>query len=57
MDYQYAVFFDNVWPYPASDGSFGVPWDALLDGDNMGFSWHSGTGGDIEQAVQGLLAD
>jgi hypothetical protein len=57
MDYQYAAFFENIWPYPAADGSFGVPWDALLDGDNMGFSWHSGTGGDVQQAVQGLLAN
>ena len=33
--------FSNVYVYPSADGSFGFPWCAFLDGDNMGYVWHS----------------
>jgi thiol-disulfide isomerase/thioredoxin len=36
----YATFFSNVDPDITGD-SFGIPWGALLDGDNMGYYWHS----------------
>lgn len=39
IDFQYATLFSKLEVYAGSDGSFGVPWDAMLDGDNMSYYW------------------
>ena len=36
------TLFANVNIYSSSDGSFGVPWDAVLDGGNMQYVYTSG---------------
>jgi len=41
VDTNVETTFSNVYVYPAPDGSFGFPWAAHLDGDNMAYVWHS----------------
>jgi len=36
------ILFTNLNIYSSPDGSFGVPWDAVLDGSNMEYVYTSG---------------
>ena len=38
------TLFTNIYPYLADDGSFALPWDAVLDGDNMEYMYASSYG-------------
>ncbi len=59
---QYGSFetlFGSVNPYVQSDGTFALPWDAVLDGDNMEYMHCSMVGPyqSAAAAVNDLLAD
>jgi len=56
----FETLFGSVHPYPKPDGTFALPWDAVLDGDNMEYEFCSMVEGpypDALAAVKGLLAD
>lgn len=54
----YDVLFSSVSPYVQDDGTFALPWDAVLDGDNMEYMHCSMVGpyADAPTAVEDLLA-
>ncbi|MFH1532200.1 MAG: hypothetical protein ABIK09_15855 [Pseudomonadota bacterium] len=51
--------FANIYPYLSADGSFALPWDAILDGDNMEYIFSSGnpTFPSVTDALNAVLAD
>ncbi|MBM4371405.1 MAG: hypothetical protein FJ098_07100 [Deltaproteobacteria bacterium] len=51
--------FTYIYPYLASDGSFALPWDAVLDGDNMEYMFSSGnpTYPSITDALNAVLSN
>ena len=51
--------FTYLNPYTAADGSFSLPWEALLDGDDMTYVFSSGnpTYPSVSAAINELLAD
>jgi hypothetical protein len=51
--------FTYLYPYLADDGSFALPWDAVLDGDNMEYMFSSGnpTYPSVNDAIGTALAD
>ncbi len=51
--------FANLYPYLADDGSFALPWDAVLDGDNMEYIFSSGnpTYPSVTDALNAALSD
>jgi hypothetical protein len=51
--------FANLYPYLSSDGSFALPWDAVLDGDNMEYIFSSGnpTYPSVTDALNAVLSD
>ena len=59
---QYAAWettMTNINPYLGPNGEFGLPWDAVLDGDNMEFIQASTAGpyGSITDALNAALSD
>jgi len=54
------ILFTYLEPYLADDGSFALPWDGVLDGDNMEYVFSSGnptTYASVNAALDALLAD
>ncbi len=53
------TLFTNMYPYLGSDGSFSLPWNAALDGDNMEYIFSSGnpTYPSVTDAVNALIND
>jgi len=51
--------FANLNPYLGADGSFALPWDAVLDGDNMEYLFSSGnpTYPGVNEALEAALSD
>ena len=51
--------FSHIYPYLVSDGSFALPWDAVLDGDNMEYVFSSGnpTYPSVSDALNAVLSD
>ena len=52
--------FSHIYPYLADDGSFALPWDAILDGDNMEYMFASSyTNGfaDVSEALNYTLSN
>jgi hypothetical protein len=51
--------FQYMNPYLAADGSFALPWDAVLDGDNMEYVFTSGnpTFPSVTDALNAVLSD
>ena len=51
--------FQYIYPYLASDGTFALPWDAVLDGDNMEYIFSSGnpTYPSVTDALNAALSD
>ena len=41
VDTFYETTFSNIWGYFGPNGEFGIPFAGFLDGDNMGYAWHS----------------
>ncbi len=59
---QYAAWettMTNINPYLGPNGEFGLPWDAVLDGDNMEYIQASTAGpyGSITDALNAALSD
>lgn len=55
----FETLFSNLDVY-SSGGSFSLPWDAVLDGDNMEYMFCSMVGGaypSVPVAIEDLLAD
>jgi len=53
----FATTFGNMWIYPDSDGQFGLPWSALIDADDLNYSYADGAGGNLDSTLNTLLAD
>jgi hypothetical protein len=55
----FETLFSHLNPYLQPDGSFALPWDAVLDGDNMEYIHCSMAGPypSAEQAKNDLLND
>lgn len=55
----FQTLFGSVNPYVQPDGTFALPWDAVLDGDNLEYMHCSMVGpyADAPSAVNDLLAD
>lgn len=53
------ALFTNIYPYLGPDGQLNLPWEAVLDGDNMEYLYSTLGGGynNINDALNAALAD
>jgi hypothetical protein len=41
IDWQYDATFSHIDRYLNADGSFSIPWDVLVKGNGLVYTWHS----------------
>ena len=52
----FRTIFANMWPYVGADGSFGLPFNAVVNPANWEYIYADrGPGGDLNQALSSLL--
>lgn len=53
------TLFTNIYPYLPPSGELSLPWEAVLDGDNMEYTYSSSGGGfdNVVDALNESLAD
>jgi len=52
----FATTFQYIWPYPGADGSFGLPWNALVRGRTFEYFYSDRSGeSDLNTALNALL--
>ena len=52
----FATIFENLWPYIGPDGSFGLPFTALINAESFEYVYGDrGPGGNLSQSIQSLL--
>lgn len=54
-DYSFATTFQYLWSYADDEGNFLLPWNALVDADNLEYTYADGGGGDLDTAMNALL--
>ncbi len=58
LDHNFRTIFDNLWPYTAPDGSFGTPWNALIDPATFEYRYadRSGQPETLSEALNAILS-
>jgi len=52
----FATTFQYIWPYPGEDGSFGLPWNALIRGRTFEYFYSDRSGeSDLNTALNAIL--
>lgn len=54
--YSFATTFSYLWPYPTEDGAFGLPWNAIIDGNTFEYLYSDGAGLDLQATLDEILA-
>jgi|GEM_PF-3047903 len=56
VDFQYDVTFSHIDPYLGPSGEFAIPWDVLVKGTGLVYTWHSGLATpDLDSTLTSLL--
>lgn len=56
--FSFATLFAFMSPHAGPNGEFGLPWNAVIRGDqNFEYVYSDGTSGDLESTINGILAE
>jgi hypothetical protein len=56
--FSFATLFQFMSPHSGPNGEFGLPWNAIIRGDqNFEYVYSDGTDGDLQATVDGILAE
>ena len=56
-EFAFATMFTAMWPYVDANGAFGLPWNAVVDGETFEYLYADGAMGDLNATLNDALTE